>query len=285
MNWILASLIMFCSFIVYYLTIRLGQKKGVTVKEYMAINYPLPTLTFFIMNIASGGTFFVPIQVIPLILFHGFILEYIGATLSYKAIHAAPNAGYSLVIQKSYAIFTSIAAIFLFGATLTVLKFVAIIAVILFAAIITIDTKSKHQARSNWFLLSLIPFLFFGSNSLVSKYAISFGGTSLLSYVFWLFLLMSIITAFDIVRGKNKVVLNTSHWKTLALIGVSGTSFYYFKNVAQINAPNVGYVGAINTASNAFVALLAALLYKEHLSFIKFAAVVGIVVGIIYIIL
>lgn len=285
MNWIIASMLMFCSSIVYYLTIRLGQKKGVTVKEYMAINYPLPTLVFFIMNVVSGGSFVVPISVIPLILFHGIILEYIGATLSYKAIQAAPNAGYSLVIQKSYAIFTSIAAIFLFGAVLTPWKFLAIISVIIFAAIISIDTKGQHKAKSNWFILSLIPFLFFGSNSLVSKYAISFGGATLLSYIFWLFLLMSVITTFDMLRGKNKVVISTSHWKTLALIGISGTSFYYFKNLAQIIAPNVGYVGAINTASNAFVALLAALLYKEHLSWIKFAAVVGIVVGIIYIIL
>lgn len=285
MNWITASLLMFSSSIVYYLTIRVGQKKGVTVKEYMAINYPLPTVIFFIMNIAAGGTFMIPFRIIPLILFHGIILEYIGATLSYKAIHAAPNAGYSLVVQKSYAIFTSIAAIFLFGASLTPYKFIAIITVIIFAAIISLDPKGTHKGKSNWFILSLIPFLFFGSNALVSKYAISFGGATLLSYLFWLFLLMSIITSFDILQGKNKVTLNTTHWKTLALIGISGTSFYYFKNLAQILAPNVGYVGAINTASNAFVALLAALLYNEHLSWTKFAAVVGIVVGIIYIIL
>ena len=46
MNWILASALMFISSIIYYLTIRLGQKKGVTVKEYMLINYPLPALVF-----------------------------------------------------------------------------------------------------------------------------------------------------------------------------------------------------------------------------------------------
>lgn len=285
MNWILASMLMFTSSVVYYLTIRLGQKKGVTVKEYMAINYPLPALVFFLMIIGKGGSFAVPVPVIPLILFHGIILEYIGGTLSYKAIHAAPNAGYSLVIQKSYAIFTSVAAIFLFNATLPLWKFGTIVMIIVFAGILSIDPKGTRKTTSHWFILSLIPFLFFGSNSLVSKYAVSVAGAGLVVYLFWLFLLMSIITTLDILRGKQTFALNTSHWKTLALIGISGTSFYYFKNVAQIAAPNVGYVGAINTASNAFVALLVALLYKEHMSWIKFIAVVGIVAGMIFIIL
>lgn len=285
MNWIIASMFMFISSIVYYLTIRLGQKRGVTVKEYMAINYPLPALVFFLMILWRGVPFSVPISVVPLILFHGIILEYIGGTLSYKAIHAAPNAGYSLVIQKSYAIFTSIAAIFLFNAPLPLWKFGTIIMIIVFAGILSIDPKGTHKTKSHWFILSLIPFLFFGSNSLVSKYAVSIAGTELIVYLFWLFLLMSIITTIDIIRGKQTLTFTKSHWKTLALIGVSGTSFYYFKNVAQIAAPNVGYVGAINTASNAFVALLVALLYKEHMSWIKFIAVVGVVVGIIFIIL
>lgn len=285
MNWIFASMLMFTSSIVYYLTIRLGQKRGVTVKEYMAINYPLPAFVFFLMIMAKGISFAVPVTVIPLILFHGIILEYIGGTISYKAIHAAPNAGYSLVIQKSYAIFTSIAAIFLFHASLPLWKFGTIVMIIVFAGILSIDPKGTHKTSSHWFILSLIPFLFFGSNSLVSKYAVSVAGTELVVYLFWLFLLMSIITTLDILRGKQTFVLNTSHWKTLALIGISGTSFYYFKNVAQIAAPNVGYVGAINTASNAFVALLVALLYKEHMSLSKFVAVVGVVVGIIFIIL
>lgn len=285
MNWILASMLMFTSSIVYYLTIRLGQKRGVTVKEYMAINYPLPAFVFFLMIMAKGISFAVPVTVIPLILFHGIILEYIGGTISYKAIHAAPNAGYSLVIQKSYAIFTSIAAIFLFNASLPLWKFGTIVMIIMFAGILSIDPKGTHKTKSHWFILSLIPFLFFGSNSLVSKYAVSVAETELIVYLFWLFFLMSIITALDIFRGKQTFVFNTSHWKTLAVIGVSGTSFYYFKNVAQIAAPNVGYVGAINTASNAFVALLVALLYKEHMSWPKFVAVIGVVIGIIFIIL
>jgi drug/metabolite transporter (DMT)-like permease len=285
MNWIVASLIMFLSSIIYYLTIRLGQKKGVTVKEYMAINYPLPALVFFLMNVWNKTSFTVPLPVIPLILFHGIILEYIGGTLSYKAIHAAPNAGYSLVIQKSYAIFTSIAAIFLFNASLPFWKFCMILMIIFFAGILSLGGKEKNKTKSNWFILSLIPFFFFGSNSLVSKYAVSIEGASLISYLFWLFLLMTVITSIDIIRGKNKVAFNINHWKTLTLIGISGTSFYYFKNVAQIAAPNIGYVGAINTASNAFVVVLVALLYKEHMSWIKLVAVLGIVVGIIYIIL
>lgn len=283
MNWILASAIMFVSSIAYYLTIRLGQKKGVTVKEYMVINYPLPTMVFCIMLLMGHGSFQLPLHVIPLVFFHGIVLEYVGATLSYKAMQQAPNAGYSLVIQKSYAIYTSIAAIFLFHATLSLWKFGAILLVIIFAGILSIDPKKTHKGTSNWFLLSLLPFLCFGSNALVSKYAVT-TGANLVTYLFWLFLLMSVITLFDRYR-KGGPMVNISHWKTLILIGISGTSFYYFKNAAQIIAPNVGYVGAINTASNAFVALFIALIYKEHMSWVKFFAVIGIVAGIIFIIL
>jgi len=284
MNWIVASLIMFCSSIIYYLTIRLGQNKGVTVKEYMLINYPLPAFVFFLMMIAGGISFVIPLKIIGIILFHGIVLEYMGGTISFKAMQAAPNAGYSLIIQKSYAIYTSIAAIFLFNAPLPLWKFGAILMTIFFTGIISLDIKKKHKAKSNWFLLSLIPFFIFGTGTLIGKYVVS-QGTNLIVYIFWLFTLMSIITLTDFLRGKNRTKLNLSHWKTLAVIGISGTSFYYFKHVAQVIAPNVGYVGAINASSNAFVALFVTLLYKEHMSWVKFIAVIGVVAGVIFIIL
>lgn len=284
MNWIISSILMSCSSILYYLLIRYGQKRGVTVKEYMSINYPLPTLLFAIMLIMSNQTFILPIHIVPFVLFHGLILEYFGGTISYKAIHAAPNAGYSLVIQKSYAIYTSIAAIFIFNAPLPFWKFITILTIVVLVGIVSIDLKQSKRTKSNWFLLSIIPFFLFGTNSLVSKYAVT-NGANLLTYLFWLFLLMTIITSMDILKRKNTTPFNTSHWKTLLAIGLSGTSFYYFKNVAQIAAPNVGYVGAINSASNAFVTLFAALLFKEHLTNIKLGAIIGIVAGVIIIIL
>jgi len=71
----------------------------------------------------------------------------------------------------------------------------------------------------------------------------------------------------------------------LLSIGFSVTFFYYFKIVSEVAAPNIGYVNAINTASNAFYTVLVALIFKDHLSVKKFLAVLGVTAGLILLVL
>jgi len=64
-------------------------------------------------------------------------------------------------------------------------------------------------------------------------------------------------------------------------MGISVTFFYYFKQVSEVTSPNIGYVGAINAASNAFYTILVASIFKDALSWRKLLAVLGVTLGLL----
>lgn len=68
-------------------------------------------------------------------------------------------------------------------------------------------------------------------------------------------------------------------------MGTSVSFFYYFLQIPEVIGPNLGYVSAINTASNAFYTILVALIFKDHLSLKKFLAVLGVTAGLILLVI
>jgi drug/metabolite transporter (DMT)-like permease len=198
----------------------------------------------------------------------------------------APNAGYSLVIQKSYAVFTLFAAVILFNGEISVRKILISIFIVVFAAAVVIDRKQKvTRASYEWAILAIIAMVFFGITSLSSRYFAELGVLPA-PQLFWTCLLTLLITGAESARAKVKLAsINVEVLILLAPLGISVSAFYYFKLIAEIAAPNLGYVGAINAASNAFYTVLVAILFKDHLSAGKLLAVVGVTVGIVMLLL
>jgi hypothetical protein len=62
----------------------------------------------------------------------GIFFSYLGNVFSLKGIEYSPNPGYSLIISKSYVVFTAIASIFIFSAPLTMKSVIAILLIVLF---------------------------------------------------------------------------------------------------------------------------------------------------------
>jgi len=66
-------------------------------------------------------------------------------------IQNAPNPGYSLVISKSYVVFTTIVSVIFFNSEISLKKIVAILLIVLFSGVIMFSQKSiKHTATIKW---------------------------------------------------------------------------------------------------------------------------------------
>jgi len=281
MSWIVASLLMFVCSIAFYLSVKKLQVLGVDKRLYTLANYAFPTVLFVILSILQGATIWVSAGIVVALFFLRVVFNYVGTIMGYKGMEAAPNAGYSLIIQKSYAAYTLFAAALLYGSELPLVK-VAISLFILCCAFLVSVERGKKLTVGNykWVMYSLIAFFCFGGISLSSKYFANLG-IAAAPQLFWVCLMTLIVTGTDTRRLKKKISfeLTREEMTYMAILGMAVTGFYYFKLTAEIVAPNLGYVGAINAASNAAYTVIVAKLFGDALSTRKLLAVLGMTVG------
>ncbi len=283
MNWIIASLLMLVFSNVYYLILRRAQQKGIPGKLYMVANFSVPPLLYYLLGSSKGLSFVLPLAQLTMVFLISLFLNWFSALVSYYAITKAPNAGYSLIIQKSYAIYTGIAAIFLFGSVLPWQKFAAIIIVLASTTLVIAGEKVRHKDTGlTWVGLSFVTFFLFGTLRLAGRWMV-FQGVPVVVYLFYLHGIVAIISLFDlgIHWQMSRIKMTTERAVLLLGIGISVTLFYYFFQVAEVASPNIGYVNAINTASNALYTILVAWLLGDSLSGKKFLGVLGVTFGII----
>lgn len=276
MNWIIASLLMFVSSVAVYLCVR----KSNTLKTPQQLNnlamFLIPVLVYLTLSVKTPTSFtLTPFEFI-LILVQGIFFSYLGNTFSLKGIEYSPNPGYSLIISKSYVVFTAIASVFIFSAPLTIKSAIAIALIVLFSALITIE-KNKNRSTSNklWLPYTIGAFFCCGFLALSSKYLLNMGVPILTR----LTLAMVVVTV--IIFGE--IIYKKIAWKkvsseqlfTLLLIGIFGASFNYFMQVAFNLAPNVGYVNAANAASISLLTLLSFFIFKDELTLKKMIGIFG----------
>ena len=149
MNWIIASLLMFVSSVALYLYVR----KSNALKTPQQLNnlamFLIPVLVYLALIVRTPTNFLLtPFQYL-LIIIQSIFFSYLGNKFSLKGIELSPNPGYSLIISKSYVVFTAIASVFIFSASLTVQSVIAVILIILFSALITFDKNKNHIINLN----------------------------------------------------------------------------------------------------------------------------------------
>src|SRR5258708_33020486 len=177
MNWILASLIMFVSSVILYLFVRKSQLQQIPNIFNNLTMFVVPCVIFCFISLFTHASFLLSPQNFLLILFTAFVFSYLGNRFSLTSIKEAPNPGYSLIISKSYVVFTSLVSIFVFNSPLTVKDVIAIALIIIFSALIVID-KATHKTSKNsllWLLYAFGAFFAFGFLALVSKYLLTHG--------------------------------------------------------------------------------------------------------------
>lgn len=282
MNWIIASLLMFVSSVALYLCVRRSNALKTPQQLNNLAMFLIPVLVYLLVTVKTPTNFALKPFAYVLIVVQGIFFSYLGNLFSLKGIEYSPNPGYSLIISKSYVIFTAIASLFLFSAPLTLKSVIAIVAIVLFSAVITID-KDKNKTTSNtlWLPYTFGAFFCWGFLALSSKYLLNIGVPILTR------LILSMIVTTVFIFGE--ILYKKVEWKkvskdqliTLVLIGVFGASFNYFMQVGFNLAPNVGFVNATNAASISLLTLVSAFLFKDELTLKKMVGIIGITVGLL----
>lgn len=283
MNWLFTSFLMFISSIVYYLIIKKAQIEKIESKLYMVANFSIPMFLYMALAISQKQLIFVGGWMILIMFLNSLIFSYFGSIISYWALEKAPNAGYSLTIQKSYAVYTAIASVFLFNQRLSPIKFLAILIIVISTAFILIDKKTKNiKSNNRWIFESFSAFFIFGTLRLNNRLIIA-NGVSPVVQLLWTMFFVTTFSIINLIKERNniKTKLSKNNLFILLGMGLSVSSFYYFLQISEVIGPNLGYVSAINTASNAFYTVLVAWIFKDHLSAKKFFAVLGVTFGLI----
>ena len=282
MNWIIASLLMFFSSVGLYLSVR----KSNTLQTPQQLNnlamFLIPVLVYLLITIGTPTSFILQPFEYVIIFIQAIFFSYLGNVFSLKGIEHAPNPGYSLIISKSYVVFTSIASIFIFSSQLNIQSVIAILAIIGFSALITVERNIHNQkSKPVWLPYTIGAFFCWGFLALSSKYLLNLG-VPILSRLILSMLVVTILIIGELVIKKIKIFQITRlQLMTLICIGLFGSSYAYCMQVAFNLAPNVGYVNATNAASISLLTLVSALIFKDELTLKKMIGIVGVTAGLV----
>lgn len=292
MSWIHYSLLMYISSVVTYLALRVLQRRKIPSEVNNFFMWLFSALTFITIALYKWEFPQLEIKYVAFLFLTAYFLSYLGQKVSLEGIRKASNPGYSLMIQKSYAIYTAIAAVFLFDSELTVKSILAILIVISFLVLI-VKSSDKTQSKIDsieWVRDSFLAFFAFGTNALAANWLLEQGVDPFVRG-FYVLVFLSILFTLDLVRKNVKdrklfhYLKDINAYPWFIMMGVTTGLFNLTMQYAYDLAPNVGYVNIMNTASIAAITLLSALIFKEKLTLKKFIGVLGVSVGIILLII
>jgi len=272
---------MFFSSVAMYLTVRKSSLiKTPTYLTNLAM-FAIPLVAYLAIGLGGKHAFSISLWQAIVVLVVAVFFSYGGNTVSLKAIDIAPNPGYSLVLSKSYVLFTTLFAVAFLHGELTLRKAVAILIIVGFSALIMVNRKAaKRTSHNKWIVLSFAAFFAWGFLSLSSKYLFSHG-VDTISFLIYIYAVVSLCIVL-----ANKVWLRSfgkitpQKWALLAATGVFSTLFNLGNFEAIRLAPNVGYVNAINAASISLVTILAVVLFKDELTRQKAVGIIGVTAGL-----
>ncbi|HBC72942.1 MAG: hypothetical protein UX91_C0006G0135 [Candidatus Amesbacteria bacterium GW2011_GWB1_47_19] len=282
MNWIIASILMFLSSVVLYLFVRKSNQLKTPQQLNNLAMFLIPVIVYLFISMNTNVRFELKPLEYFIIIIQGIFFSYLGNVFSLKGIVYAPNPGYSLIISKSYVVFTAIASIFLFSAPLSTKSVIAIIFIVGFSALIMVD-RSKEKSNSNklWLPYTIGAFFCWGMLALSSKYLLNLGVPILTRLIYSMVIVTFLILSEIKVRKVNINDISKNQLFTLLMIGVFASGFNYFMQVGFDLAPNVGYVNAANASSISLLTLLSAYFFKDDLSIRKLIGIFGVTVGLV----
>jgi drug/metabolite transporter (DMT)-like permease len=271
---------MFGCSVALYLAVRRASLNHLSTQFNNLAMFGVPLIVFIVADIITRPSFAISGSEAVLLIITGTLLSYGGNVASLKSIEIAPNAGYSLIISKSYVLLTSILAVYLFNARLTAMAIAAILFIVGFSALIMINPASSHKARSGaWLPLAAAAFFAWGFLSLMAKFFYAHGMATIV-FLTYVFIVVTVCILIEMRARKVSFKPVQSHLLGFLLIGLAAAGFNFFNFQAIRLAPNVGYVNATNAASIGAVTVLSVLLFKDHFSWKKMVGVFGVIAGL-----
>jgi len=284
MNWVFYNLIMFIASVGLYLAVRLASIRGVKSSFSNLAMFLVPLCIFLVIALKDPSQLHISTVHLLMIIGIAVFFAFTGNTTSLRAIERAPNPGYSLVLSKTYVVFTTIVALTIFGEEFNVRKLIAIGLIVVFAGSIMLSGSSSNENSDkgdrSWIALSLYSFFAWGMLSLSSKYLFSHG-VSTMAFLVYLYLIVTLCIGIAFWRQLKFRELQRSSWMLFLVIGIASAAFNLGQFEAIRLAPNVGYVNAINAGSIATVTLLAARLFNDDINRTKLIGVGGVTLGLV----
>lgn len=272
---------MFLSSVALYLTVRKSSLLKIPYQYNNLAGFSIPLILFVIMGVITKQSFLIPLTQLLFIVIVAVFFSYLGNVFSLISIEHAPNPGYSLVISKSYVVFTAIVSVFLFNAELTFQKMIAIAIIVSFSALIMLSQKTKiTNTKSKWLPLAIGSFFCWGLLSLSSKYLFN-QGLNIFVFLSYTYLIVSICILIEMIVKKISFNGIKNNVFIFLFIGIFSTGFNLFQFLAIQSSPNIGYVNAINASSISVVTIFAILLFKDEFSKKKMLGVIGVTLGLL----
>jgi drug/metabolite transporter (DMT)-like permease len=215
------------------------------------------------------------------------MFSYLGNRLSVLSIKHAPNPGYSLVVQKSYAPYTAILSAILFKDEITMLAIISVgIVIVSMAQIMLEPVNVKVSIKPfSWFGLSVASFFAFGTLALFVKYLLN-EGLSPAVITFYCFLFAGIAFSIEYFikyqkRSNNKIVIKKRYyWLILLVIALLNVIFNVMMQEAYKTAPNIGYVNILNASSITAVTVFSVIFFKDSINTQKILGILGVLGGL-----
>lgn len=287
MDWIAASLFMFISSIGTYLCIRkCSLLKTPIVYQNLAV-FAIPLLIYLFLAFTHHTSLQINAYQFGIIVIAAVFFSYLGNIFSLRSIEYAPNPGYSLILSKSYVLFTTVIAVIFLHGTITIRGGWAILLIIAASALVMIGKPKSDQShvRSVWLPLAIGSFFCWGMLAIVSKYLLDIG-VPIYTRLIYVMTIVSILILTEMKFSRApRIGLSKTHVYFLLAAGIMSAAFNYFQQLGYQLAPNIGYVNAINAASIAGVSLCSAWIFGDELNKRKFIGIIGVTIGIILLVI
>ena len=281
MNWIVTSALMVIGSVLLYLTVRKSSILKFPTQFNNLAMFLIPLISYLLIGLSTGISYSIPVNYLAIFALVAFFLMYLPNVTSLKSIELAPNPGYSLVISKSYVVFTTLISYLFLNGEISTQKVFAILLIIIFSGLITIDPKKTKQSSSKfWVPYTLYSFFGWGLLSLSIKY-FALQGMSTLTTLTYLYSFVSTFIVLEIIFRKIQYEVNYVTLRYFLLIGIFSSIFNYYNFYSVSIAPNVGYVNAINAASISIVTIFSIVLFKDDFSRRKMLGVFGVTGGLL----
>lgn len=287
MNWILAGFLMFISSVITYLLVRAASMRNMSGSLQNVAMFLVPLFVFIPLAFSSGSGLSVTFYQFVLLTLSAVLFSYFGSKWSVISIGYAPNPGYSLILSKSYVVFTTVVAVVLFRSEITLRAALSIFLIVAFSSLILIDRKKTHASgvKSIWLVYALGAFFCWGMLAIMSKYLLDIGVPiyTRLVYVIGIACVLFLRDSWKEIKAVR--VFQHADWAIFIGMGIFSGAFNYFTQLGYLYAPNIGYINALNAASIALVTIGASILFHDEFSWRKFIGVVGVIVGLILLVL
>lgn len=167
---------MFFSSVALYLFVRKASLLKTPTQLTNLAMFAVPFVAYLIFGLGTSTSLHISFRLIFFLIAVSVLLAYGGNKASLLAINIAPNPGYSLVLSKSYVLFTTLVAVIFLNAELSVRKLIATLLIVIFSGLIMANRKRAKKAEGGkWILLSIVAFFGWGLLSLSSKFLLTVG--------------------------------------------------------------------------------------------------------------